>query len=251
MMDDFRQLRHRQDGFRDDLDRLERGNSPGTATMIGTVYNAGAMPTALPGRFAVHVASASGAESEGAAVAVAATGKNAVMTVIGTKVPVVGDVLIAKLIGGHWVARRGSSGGGTHGFIIPGCPCTNIPGVLNFKVKKLAPPWLSGVYPDTLTRRAQPVDLARYATDPVGYYGDHTFTSLDGFYKYRYWFSCQDGVYYLSGYLTADSVAGFPNRFIIMSWLVGLPGNICTPFTLTNGATQNTTFQEQGISITP
>ena len=233
--------------FTDRPDQDILGGS-GTATMIGRVISPSA--SIAVGKFLhVNPATTLGRESSGSPGLITVDPTVVVSVyLVGPRVPQPGDLLICRFVDFRWAAEHGGSGTGG-GFTISGCPCTQIPGTLFFHVKKLAPAWLSGVYPDTLLRQPKPADLARYATDPVGYYGTNTFTSLDGFYKYRYWFGCQQGIYFVQGMLTDDSVAGFPNKFVIMNWLVGVPGNSCLPFSLANGVSMNTTFQEQGISI--
>lgn len=136
-----------------------------------------------------------------------------------------------------------SSGGHT----VAGCPCTAIPDTIYLHVA--SPP--SGdnlVFPAAIAWQTKPSDLSRYTSDPTGYYSDE-FTSSSGNYKFRYWFGCSQGQYFVSGLFTPDSPLGYPGRFLVMQWLVGLSGNTCTPFSLTNGSTANTSFRAAGISV--
>jgi len=107
-MDDFQQLRRRQDDLRQRLDSIPADFAEGTHTRLGQVYDAGSIPTALPGQFALHPATISGTESEGSAASFSAdTSKSFVSTVVGGRVPVAGDVLIPHMVGGRWVAQTG------------------------------------------------------------------------------------------------------------------------------------------------
>jgi hypothetical protein len=96
----------------------------------GQVFNGGAMPASLPGRFLVHPVTLSGAEVEGGAVTVTASSPRSVVTVFGPGTPpAVGDVLIANRARG-WVAEDGGGGGGS-GVTNP-CHCT-WPRVLSYR----------------------------------------------------------------------------------------------------------------------
>jgi len=251
LSDDFRILRRRHDELSGLSDRRERRPSPGTATLIGTVFDNGAMPSTIPGQYAVHITSVSGAESAGAAVTTTASGRTAIVTVVGTKAPVVGDVLVARLITGRWVARRGSGAGTPYGITLPGCPCTSIPTTIYMHVQYAAPAWLSGVYPATLQYQTRPSNLAGYLIPSIGYYSNETFETilLGSDTKFRYWFGCSSGLYFVQGLLTDDSPMGYPGHFNVMNWLIGGTSNTCVPFSLTNGSTSNATFAAQGISI--
>ncbi len=84
-----------------------RGSSS-RASLLGRVIDAGVMPAEVPGFFAVDVVEVSGDEAEGSALSVAETGREAVFLVLGPEVPDEGDILRGHLIGGYWVAQRGS-----------------------------------------------------------------------------------------------------------------------------------------------
>lgn len=108
MTDDLIPIRRRVQALRDS--GPSRADRSSTAAILGTVYNNGSMPTSLPGQFAVHVTTPSGAETEGSAASFAAGAGKAVFTVVGTSVPVVGDVLEGFLVSGRWVAERQGRG---------------------------------------------------------------------------------------------------------------------------------------------
>jgi hypothetical protein len=104
---EFRRLRRREAALRDDLDRAP--DPPrGGATVLAQVFNAGLMPSSVPGYFAFHPVTASGAEAEGGTGTLSPASGQGVVLVIGPKVPAVGDVLVARLVGGRWVAGVGA-----------------------------------------------------------------------------------------------------------------------------------------------
>jgi hypothetical protein len=82
--------------------------------IVGSVYNGGAMPTAVPAWFLTHPADFGCNESEGGPCAPSIDTTSTVpVLVLGPKVPSVGDLLPARMIGGKWVAERGGGGGCT------------------------------------------------------------------------------------------------------------------------------------------
>lgn len=108
MVDESRILRQRVESLRDRADRLVVG-SPGTDVMVGQVYNGGAgIPTTVPNQFAVHPVTVAGQECEGCTPTVTADASSkTIFTVLGGgKVPVAGDNLVARVVGGRWVADR-------------------------------------------------------------------------------------------------------------------------------------------------
>jgi hypothetical protein len=82
--------------------------------IVGSVYNGGAMPTTVPAWFLTHPADFGCNESEGAGCsATIDTTSTVPVLVLGPKVPSVGDLLPARMIGGKWIAERGGGGGCT------------------------------------------------------------------------------------------------------------------------------------------
>jgi hypothetical protein len=223
--------------------------SPGSAAMVGRVASASA--EIAVGKFLlVNPVSVLGAEAEGGAgVTLADTTTTVPVYLVGPGLPQTGDLLVCRFVDFRWVAeRKGATAPG--GNTIPGCPCVDIPASLYMHVAtQPVAGFVSFVFPSALQWMAKPAELAIYRSDAFGYYGTTDVWSSDNTSKFRYWFSCSGGIYFVSGLLTPDSPFGYPGQFLIMSWLAGLPGNTCSPFRLTNGSTTSSVYRVQGISI--
>jgi hypothetical protein len=83
-------------------------DSRGVPRLVGRVVNQGAMPSSTEHVFLVSPALLDGAEAEGAAVSISAdVARTVPVVIIGSRVPAVGDALVALAIGGRWVAESG------------------------------------------------------------------------------------------------------------------------------------------------
>lgn len=109
-MNEYRQLRERQNSLEGAIDRIGPPGG-GTARRLVQVVNQGAMPTTNDNYFACNPVDVGGPEVEGGVPTfLADTTRTLLVDVIGTQVPAVGDYLIAAAVGGRWVAERGSGG---------------------------------------------------------------------------------------------------------------------------------------------
>jgi hypothetical protein len=161
-----------------------------------------------------------------------------------------GDLLPCRFVDYRWAAERSSPPSPpAPGHTLLGCPCTNIPSTIYFHVASQPQNVESLVFPATLQYGPVPSELTQYNSDPVGYYSTTALWASDSYYKFRYWFGCSQGTYFVFGLMTPDSPLGYPGKFGIMSWLVGMPGNSCSPFSLTNGASSSPLYMSQGIKV--
>lgn len=106
-MDDFTQARRRQAEFKARMG-ANSGGSRLPRAMRGTVVDNGSKPTTMPGIFAVSPTKIGGDEVEGGTPSFPVCPGVAYFTVIGSRLPQVGDVLDADLIEGRWVAESGA-----------------------------------------------------------------------------------------------------------------------------------------------
>jgi hypothetical protein len=112
--DPLRPLRLRWDDLRDPggptgrlrCPELDATPTRGTPRFLGRVRDAGAIPTTSDRVFLVNPARLGGAESEGAAAAVAVDASRSIpVVVLGSIVPRAGDLIQAFAVGGRWVAE--------------------------------------------------------------------------------------------------------------------------------------------------
>lgn len=81
----------------------DEGRSSGSS--LGQVFDDGDMPVSLPGMFAIHPASITAEETEGAVPDVEVDADTTIhYLVVGGRMPEPGDLLVAELIDGLWVA---------------------------------------------------------------------------------------------------------------------------------------------------
>jgi hypothetical protein len=243
--DELRMLRRRRE---DDVlaRRPPRDLAPGTPAMLGTVFNAGKMPTAMPGQFAVHPTSVGFTEAEGAALSSAAASQGStVFTVVGTRVPGVGDVLTGYLVGSRWVAQRGS--GGTTppppGVTGVGCGCNGgsagvTPTTVHLVVSGLPDPNLNNA---TLVYGPTPAQYQGLGLAAANWFSTATFTDPNTTNVYSYVFGCPDGSYALRKVYANYNNLGFGQvGGSLYTWSIGFGGNTCltatTPFSLETGA---------------
>lgn len=223
---------------------------PGTDRFVGKVVTANSAISV--GTFlTVTPVSILGSETEGATGLISMPAPSTVpVYLVGPHLAQQGEMVICRFVNHRWVTDRG--GTTPQGHTIIGCPCTAIPDTLYLHVQhQPGNGVVSFAFPATLRWQPKPAPLATYQADPIGYYSTTSFQSSNGFFEFYYWLTCKStlGIYYLSGLMTPDSLLGFPTQFIIMTWLVGLPGNTCTPFWLHNGAPNNTTYRDQVITL--
>jgi hypothetical protein len=123
--DELAQARRRLDALALRLDRLRNGPAAGSPMVIGTVYDGGSIPSTTPRVFLVHPVSVGGTEDEGEdATFPADAGQGIPVVVLGPSVPVVGDRIRARRVGGRWVAMTCAAGIGLPPVL---CVCTPTP----------------------------------------------------------------------------------------------------------------------------
>jgi len=116
MSNPYRVLRDRTEGGRDLMGRIAPALPSSSAAQLVQIGNGGHMPTATNAIFLGYPAFLDGAETEGGSPAYHVDGTRTVpVLVIGSRVPVAGDFLVARAVGGRWVAESGGTP--------PGLPC--------------------------------------------------------------------------------------------------------------------------------
>lgn len=113
MSDPRRHLRALHAERADAFARLPSNPPESTPSFLGKVVDGGSMPTTGGKFFLLEPVDADGTESEGGAATLSADSSRKIPTlVLGDDPPGAGDFLVARAIGGLWVADRGCSGAG-------------------------------------------------------------------------------------------------------------------------------------------
>lgn len=103
---EFRIIRHRMAELESRLYRKSSDATPSSPVYIGQVFDGGNMPTTVPGMFATHPVTLDGVEAEGSPGVFDVSTDEVVVLVLGSAVPQPGDMLIARLVDGYWIARK-------------------------------------------------------------------------------------------------------------------------------------------------
>jgi hypothetical protein len=150
MTDDLRNIRSRLGASSDDLDRLSDVPPLGSARMVGRVFAKATLPTTNAVYYAVHPVDVGGTESEGSSGVLSAdTTRTCYFLVLGTKAPAVGDDLIARSIGGRWVAWRGGASSGSGIVTMPAsCQCHTGPATIQLTITGSQAGWFLPIFHD-------------------------------------------------------------------------------------------------------
>jgi hypothetical protein len=120
-------LRRRQAELAERLDRDPGDTLAAGPALLVQVFAEAAVPTVALKYFACHPVKVGGAETEGTAPTLAAdAGQKLYVAVLGTPVPVAGDYLIARLVGGRWVAGKGVAAPALSSSICPTVTACNV-----------------------------------------------------------------------------------------------------------------------------
>lgn len=203
--------------------------------LVVKIVDDGSKPTTVAGRFAAVPVRVGGVEVEGGVVSFAdlPASPHLVVTVLGPSVPAAGDRLVATRHGGRWYADKFVSGPPEVHGNLPGCPCTpeQLPGSLNVVVER--DELNDHIFHDcTLAYGTTPAALAGLNLGTNSYLSTEAFTddvTPDPFYYHLF---CYQG-YYAFTRVFQYSILGAPWRDSIRyRWVIGFPGNTCSPFHL-------------------
>lgn len=103
--DDLQILRQRYGGFWDAADRLFSPNPTTTARILCRTTSQGSYPTATGRYYLVNPVQVTGAESEGGSATLTADTSSTFAVLVTRGVPALGTNLVARSIGGRWVAE--------------------------------------------------------------------------------------------------------------------------------------------------
>jgi hypothetical protein len=192
-----------------------------------------------------------GAETEGGGGTIADVAGSVPVLPLGPVAPALNDYVVCRFVGHRWVCEKCGAPAGPTPVSLPGCPCTDIPRTLYLHVERQPRPGVESVlFPSDITYGARPSDLSLYTgTHNPGWFSTGKFQSSDFFYIFRYYFTCESGLYKLYLVITPDSPLGYPGASALAEALVGIPGNTCSPFSLHALSTASPTYAAQGVTI--
>lgn len=145
-----------------------------------------------------------------------------------------GDYLIARFVGYRWVCEKGTPGGGDIPISIPGCPCASQPPLIDMTSSK--PASNNQIFQSAFLQYGPtPGPLLPVVLTPNSYLSTASFPDPILSADFRYFLTCSLGAYILTRvYVTSPFGSPFRDS-IRYKWVPGFPGNICTPFSMTNG----------------
>lgn len=134
----------------------------------------------------------------------------------------------------QWVFPHRNSTGSGPPVSIPGCPCALSPATINMVSSK--PASNNQIFQSaTLQYGPTPSSLLPVVLTPSSYLSTSSFPDPILNASFYYFLTCSLGAYVLTRvYVTSPFGSPFRDS-IRYKWVPGFPGNICTPFSMTNG----------------
>jgi hypothetical protein len=238
MHDLFSPLRTRLDRDGSELSRQPVGPRPGgPPVFVGQVVAHPLLPTATNVYYSVNPVSILGTEGEGnAPVLLVDTTTTVLVCVLGTQAPSLGDNLICRYEGNRWVAERYGSGGnpGSGGASIPGCACPIVPQTLRMSTSGPCDP--ATFQSCVLQYGPTPPEFSGLGLGTNSFLSTQSFTDTYTGTLFRYNLVCNTVFFQLSRVYLATSSGVAYHDSTIYTWVIGLGGNTCTPFFLSNGS---------------
>lgn len=153
---------------------------------------------------------------------------------LGPGVPATGDRILARSTNHRWVSKRKAvTGGGLTGTLL-GCSCAHPPATLTMTVSGTV--CANGLLNScTITYRTTPTELGPLHLGTSAYLSTATFADPQTGDLFYYYLGCFSSIIRISR-VFPYSIYGSPFLdSVIYFWTIGLPGNTCSPFLLSNG----------------
>lgn len=210
--------------------------APNFPAVVGRIFGNPTVPSQGGRYFNARPVHVGGTESEsGPGVLSPDNSRSFLVFVPGAMAPVAGDDLVCRFVGNRWVAEYSAAGPGDDTVVVPGCPCVSSPRVLQMSVSH--PLSNNRIFQNaTIEYRTIPEALLPLGVGGEGYLSTLTYPDLISGDQFWYFLTCNLGYYTLTR-VYATSSYGSPYRDLVRyRWLIGLSGNTCQPFLLSNGA---------------
>jgi hypothetical protein len=219
----------------DDRSRSAANRStPVYPAFVGRVVGNPLVGTGAGRYVSVHPVSVLGNEAEGGTgVLIEDTSTSILVYALGPRAPKAGDDLVCRFIENRWVALSGGKAQAAQGQI-RGCTCATPPISLRMSVSRQG--CSDGLLNScTISYRPTPASLASLHLGDSCYLSTELFTDTQTGDQFYYFLGCFASIFRVSR-VFPSSVFGSPFLdSVIYYWSVGLAGNTCQPFLLSNG----------------
>lgn len=218
-------------------DWMEQGRSDRISsirTFVGKVVRSPIVGTGIGRYLAVNPVTILGSEIEGeSGTLIEDTNTTIIVFDIGATIPSPGDRLVCRFIDHRWITRLdGRSQPSTAQLL--GCNCTSAPLTLQMVVS--SPACANSLLQScTFVFSATPVELSALHLGDFCYLSNSMYKDPDTGDFFYYYLGCFSTIFRVSR-VFPTSVYGSPFLdSVIFFWSLGLPGNSCDPFLLSNG----------------
>jgi len=231
-MDDLYQILNRSRGLAGGS--LSRGRIQPGRRYLGVVYSGGTLPTSANRFHLTHPVTFSGTESERGTGTLTADTSVSVPVLVLDGAASVGAYLIADLVDGIWVADNAiGTGSAPSTGVLPGCVCATPPATIYQHVTNP----ITGTFEDcTYLYGATPTALVVYL-GTNSYLSTAIFTEPSTGDQFRFYLGCFGSLIRISRVFESSVWTGGSPYLdsVLYFWTVGLSGNTCSPFLMSNG----------------
>lgn len=163
------------------------------------------------------------------------TSDNAAYEINGKSVPANKIVVLRPGVQNEWLFEYLAKGGSGSSGVLLGCVCRTPPISIGMTVSTEG--CSNGLFHAcTITYQPTPAELAPLRLGTYCYLSEEFFTDAQTGDQFRYYLACFTSIIRISRVFPV-SVYGSPFLdSVIYFWTAGLPGNTCTPFSMTNGS---------------
>jgi hypothetical protein len=237
MLDPFIRLRSRFERLSTQIWSSLESPVEGSPAFVGQVVADGKEPTSTGRYFRVAPVLVLGSEAEGGQpnLSVSQT-LSTLVCVVGTTPPLPGDYLVCRFVGSRWVAERfGASGGGGAGntTTIVGCLCSAIPTTLTLSSSG---PCVAGDFQNcTIQWTPTPAAFANLGLGGNCFLSTTDLVDPSSGRQFRYTLGCSSNYFNLSRVYEPTAYGPAYLDSTIYDWAIGVQGNTCSPFLLSNG----------------
>jgi hypothetical protein len=213
----------------------------GPPAFVGQIVADSKQPTVCGYYFRVNPVSIIGIEAEGKPATLVVDASTSVFVcVLGTQSPSPGDNLVCRFVENRWVGER-------YGHLapppppppyvtIPGCSCSQVP--VTLQMSSSGPCYSGDFQACTLEWGPTPPQFLALGLGTNCFLSTQDFqdpTQTPPFGLFRYTFGCTANFFSLSRVYEPNIYGSAYHDAISYTWAIGVTGNSCSPFLLSNG----------------